>query len=188
MADYNTMLELECGLDRCRDMFWEFVYIVIIPCGVVFLVVFITSIILCCSGCKRKKKYSMNDETQILRYNSIRRASLNLRHLSHNRDTPLLSSRADRDMRTASLNLERDQRYRRGGHGTASAPGTLQRDRDRHNRHARNRNSEISPQYSTPPRYPSTDVGHIGSGVEYAELHHGITQAAVLRQERISTD
>ena len=65
--------------------------------------------------------------TQMQQYNSMRRASLNLRHLSHNRDTPLLSACADREARTASLNLENDPRYRRGGRGTASAPGTLNR-------------------------------------------------------------
>ena len=62
---------------------------------------------------------------QLFRYNSIKRATLNLRHLSHNRDTPLLSSRAERDIRTLSLNFEGEQRYRRPG--SASAPGTLQR-------------------------------------------------------------
>ena len=44
---------LDCGDGRCHDMFWEFVYIVVIPGGVVFFIVFITSIILCCGSCKR---------------------------------------------------------------------------------------------------------------------------------------
>jgi len=39
----------------------------------------------------------------------------------------LLSACADREAPTASLNLENDPRYRRGGRGTASAPGTLNR-------------------------------------------------------------
>ena len=74
------------------------------------------------------QKYSFFfSRTQLLQYNSIRRASLNLRHLSRNRDTPLLSAQHDRDYRTVSLNFDGEQGYRRTGHGTASAPGTLQR-------------------------------------------------------------
>ncbi|XP_060595132.1 uncharacterized protein LOC132749420 [Ruditapes philippinarum] len=182
--EIESISEYDCGDGRCRDMFWEFVYIVVIPGALLFIIVFITSVLMCCSACKRKKPDSLTDETQLIGYNSIRRASLSLRQLSHNRDTPLLSSRANREARTASLNLDRDQRYRRGGRGTASAPGTLQRDRDRHQRHNRDRQSDIPPQYSTPPRFPSAGELNTGSGVEYAELNHGLTVAAEARQEK----
>ncbi|XP_045189316.1 uncharacterized protein LOC123546810 [Mercenaria mercenaria] len=181
--EIESISEYDCGDGRCRDMFWEFVYIVVIPGALLFTIVFITSVLMCCSACKRKKADPINDETQLIGYNSIRRASLSLRQLSHNRDTPLLSSRANRDARTASLNLDRDQRYRRGARGTASAPGTLQRDRERHQRHQRDRQSEIPPQYDTLPKYPSTGELNTGSGVEYAELNHGLTAAAQTSQE-----
>lgn len=184
----ESISEYDCGDGRCRDMFWEFVYIVVIPGALVFTIVFITSVLMCCSACKRRKPDTITDETQLLGYNSIRRASLSLRQLSHNRDTPLLSSRANRDARTASLNLDREQRYRRGAGGTASAPGTLQRDRERHHRHQRERQSDIPPQYSTPPRYPSSGAVNTGSGVEYAELNLALTSAGGVSQVETVAD
>lgn len=185
--EYMSVAEVyNCGEGRCKDLFPEFIFIVIVPGAIVLLVVFITSVLMCCAACKRKKAEPQTDETQLLGYNSIRRASLSLRQLSHNRDTPLLSSRADREARTASLNLDVDHRYRRAARGTASAPGTLQRDRDR--RHRRERLSEIPPQYSTPPRYGSAGEINRGSGVEYAELQHGLALAAVgIQQEEERT-
>ncbi|XP_052772232.1 uncharacterized protein LOC128212114 [Mya arenaria] len=194
--EYSTYSEMDCDLDgRCRDMFWEFVYIVVIPGAVLFTIVFITSILMCCNTCKRKKSDILTDETQLLQYNSIRRASLNLRHLSRNRDTPLLSARADREYRTASLNMDGEQRYRRTGHATSSAPGTLQRDRDRRQRHQMTRRSltdvlqaaadglQTSTEYkeSVPTSEQQQESGRKqsqssmqaqGSGVEYAELNH----------------
>lgn len=48
------MTEIECDTDgRCRDMFWDFVYIIVIPGGILFIIIFITSVLMCCSSCKR---------------------------------------------------------------------------------------------------------------------------------------
>ncbi|WAR22449.1 hypothetical protein MAR_016423 [Mya arenaria] len=61
--EYSTYSEMDCDLDgRCRDMFWEFVYIVVIPGAVLFTIVFITSILMCCNTCKRKKSDILTDE------------------------------------------------------------------------------------------------------------------------------
>ncbi|KAH3712449.1 uncharacterized protein LOC127858440 [Dreissena polymorpha] len=178
--------EMECGDGRCRDMFLEFLYIVVLPGIIMFTIVFFTSILMCRHSCKRKKSTTFSDETQLLQYNSIRRASLNLRHLSRNRDTPLLSGRTERDYRTVSLNLDGEERYHRSMHASASAPGTLQRDNERRrHRHQRYHSStaDVDPlSYGDMPvntaTVTTTAVSLNGgesctqSGVEYAEINH----------------
>ncbi|KAL5021207.1 hypothetical protein ScPMuIL_000362 [Solemya velum] len=143
---------VDCGVDgddRCRDLFMEFVYCVMIPAAVVIGITFVLCVLMFCSGSQSKKqKTSPEDETQLMHYNSIRRASHTLRQLSQHRDTPLMSSRS-------SLTLDRDHRLRRGMRGRDtchSAPGTLQRDRDRHrNRERMSWNNP--PGYRYPPDY-----------------------------------
>lgn len=168
------MRQLDCGEGRCRDMFWEFIYIIIIPVGILFLTVLIISVLLCCSSCKRKKKFTPSEETQLIRYNSIRRASHNLRQLSHNRDTPLLLRLSESQDLTASL--DRDSRYRRGIRpGTSTAPNTLPREKERHHRHSRHRSSDlIPPNYRASQECQPEAKLNPGSGVEYAEVHHGV--------------
>ncbi|OWF41513.1 uncharacterized protein LOC110462346 [Mizuhopecten yessoensis] len=135
------------GERRCRDMWMEFVYIVVIPAGVVLLLAMVLSMILCCSCTRRRKKSESQEDIDLDKYNSIRRASQGLRELSRKRDTLLLSSRS------GSMTLDREHRYRRGMHGRdtcQSAPGTLQRDRRRERREA---HSASPPPYQLPPQY-----------------------------------
>ncbi|KAJ8316821.1 hypothetical protein KUTeg_004725 [Tegillarca granosa] len=127
--------------ERCNDMFMEFIYIVVIPGGLVLILALLLSIIMCCSGTKR---------IQMDRYLSLRRASHSLRELSRKRDTPLIDHSG---MGGSLQTLERD-RFRRGAQGRdrcQSAPGTLQRDRRRYHREA----TTPPPGYHLPPDYSS---------------------------------
>ncbi|KAK3590136.1 hypothetical protein CHS0354_041187 [Potamilus streckersoni] len=174
-----------CMDDRCRDMFMEFIYCIVVPGGILFLVTLIFCVALCCIGCKRKKKDSSNDETQMSGYNSIRRASLTLRSMSQKRDTPLLMQQPDR---SGSLSLDREHRYRRGirGRDTAnSAPGTLQRDRrsGRQNRDS----GALPPEYRIPPGYLQMPADStVPSGVQYSELQQDIPPGSIAQERLVS--
>lgn len=65
---------------------------------------------------------TQTNDIQMENYNSIRRATANLRLMSQNRETPMMGSR------TSSMTLDRSQRrLPRPRHSSSSAPGTLQR-------------------------------------------------------------
>ncbi|CAL1539606.1 unnamed protein product [Lymnaea stagnalis] len=116
-----------CGDNRCSTSFMEFIYCVVVPAVIVLALLALLAVIMCCNSksCKCKKKASQNSQTndiQLEDYNSIRRASTNLRQMSHNRETPLMGSRA------GSMTLDRtSRRVNKGRDSCYSAPGTLQR-------------------------------------------------------------
>ena len=49
----DLVAEFECGEFRCRNMFWEFIYIVGIPAAVLTFVVISACFIACIGCCKR---------------------------------------------------------------------------------------------------------------------------------------
>ncbi|CAE1275231.1 unnamed protein product [Acanthosepion pharaonis] len=71
-----------------------------------------------------EKRICQTSESELIQYSSIRQASLSLRQLSDNRDTPI-------NIRSGSMSLANHKRRQRHGRvrGNAphSAPGTLQR-------------------------------------------------------------
>ncbi|KAK7010520.1 epsilon-sarcoglycan [Biomphalaria glabrata] len=137
MSEYNIARLYNpvksCGESTCDVHFYEFIYCVVVPGTVVLLLALILASIMCCksNACKCKKKnttQSQADEIQMENYNSIRRASAGLRQMSHNRETPIMGSRA------GSMTLDRpNRRGNRYRDSCQSAPGTLQRQhRGRH--------------------------------------------------------
>ncbi|RUS70540.1 hypothetical protein EGW08_021698 [Elysia chlorotica] len=122
----------ECGDGRCVDLFPEFLYCVVVPCGVLVLVCLLIAIVACC----KSKACAMELED----YNSVRRASLTLRQMSRNRETPMMGSR------TNSMTLDRTQRrHNRNRDSCSSAPGTLQR--QNRNRRAERTTSSMAMQF-----------------------------------------
>ncbi|KAH9513361.1 hypothetical protein Btru_034734 [Bulinus truncatus] len=132
-----------CGSERCDQNLNEFIYCVVVPGAVVLLLVLVLSIIMCCksNSCKCKKKgpsQSQENDIQMDNYNSIRRASASLRQMSHNRETPIMGSRA------GSMTLDRpNRRGHRFRDSCQSAPGTLQR--QQRSRHYEQLTMETSP-------------------------------------------
>ncbi|KAK3762328.1 hypothetical protein RRG08_006070 [Elysia crispata] len=140
MASEAELLRLydpptECRDGRCEDLFPEFLYCVVVPCSILVLVCLLIAIVTCCKSksCRCKKYSPLNAQISAVEledYNSVRRASLTLRQMSRNRETPMMGSRAN------SMMLDRSQRrHHRNRDSCSSAPGTLQR-------HHRNRRGE----------------------------------------------
>ncbi|GFR72086.1 epsilon-sarcoglycan [Elysia marginata] len=117
----------ECGDERCQDLFPEFLYCVVVPCSILVFLCLVIAVALCCrsKSCQCKKYSELNPQissVELEDYNSIRRASITLRQMSRNRETPLLGSRAN------SMTLDRSlRRHPRNRDSCSSAPGTLQR-------------------------------------------------------------
>ncbi|XP_070212552.1 uncharacterized protein [Littorina saxatilis] len=119
----------ECGVQRCRDSFPEFIYIVVVPAAVLLLVIHVIlfSLLVCCCVKRRRKPVAESyipSEEQLAMYEAIRRASAGVRRMSHGATTPLL------DSRSGSMSLVRNDHRRRGFRprdSCHSAPGTLQR-------------------------------------------------------------
>ncbi|GFN80445.1 epsilon-sarcoglycan [Plakobranchus ocellatus] len=138
----------ECGDERCRDFFLEFIYCVVISCAVLGLIFFIIAIVACCrSKCCRCKNYTALDTQpsamELEDYNSVRRASQTLRQMSRNRETPIMGSRAG-----SAVTLDRSHRRNpRNRHSCSSAPGTLQR------QHRNRRGERTSLVLEAPPPY-----------------------------------
>ncbi|CAG5119301.1 unnamed protein product [Candidula unifasciata] len=157
---YNPPESYSCRGDRCTNLFPEFVVSVIVPAVVVLLLLMLLAVIMMCSSksCKCRKYSSLQTQTndiQMENYNSIRRATANLRLMSQNRETPIMGSRA------SSMTLDRSQRRpHRPRDSSSSAPGTLQR-------HLRGRildQSESGP----PPPY-SVDLEDSFRGPEFPQ-------------------
>ncbi|CAI9736091.1 alpha-sarcoglycan-like [Octopus vulgaris] len=114
----------KCLSERCHDIFPDFVTFVIIPAAVLLLVVLFLSCMMCCGRVGIEKRICQTPESELTQYTSIRQASLSLRQLSNNRDTPI-------NIRSASLSLAHQKRRQRlnkaHGNTSQSAPTTLQR-------------------------------------------------------------
>ncbi|BFZ01350.1 hypothetical protein BsWGS_04389 [Bradybaena similaris] len=166
MASEQEIIQLynpprECPNDRCHSLFPEFIYCVIIPTAVVLLVMLLAIITMCNSKCCKCRKYSslqtQTNDIQMENYNSIRRASANLRLMSQNRETPMMGSRA------SSMTLDRSQRRTyRPRDSSSSAPGTLQSQR-----HLRSRLLDQSA--SGPPPPYSAELEESFTGQEFLE-------------------
>lgn len=147
----------ECGDKRCEDLFPEFLYCVVVPSSILLLLSFFVGVILCCKSksCRCRKYSALNQQlssVELEDYNSVRRASLTLRQMSRNRETPLLGSRAN------SMTLDRAHRRNpRNRDACSSAPGTLQR--QHRNRRAERPGSSIVQQLNY------VDLDNSGNGL-----------------------
>ncbi|XP_046576881.1 uncharacterized protein LOC124284808 isoform X2 [Haliotis rubra] len=111
MSEFNPP---NYGDERHLDLFLDFLLTVVLPSGIGLILAFCMAMCMCSSGSSRE---------QYSRYESVRRASLSLRHMSQKRDTPLMNN-------DQCMTLDRDHRHRRGFRprdACQSAPGTLQR-------------------------------------------------------------
>ncbi|XP_046327480.2 uncharacterized protein LOC124111734 [Haliotis rufescens] len=137
------------GDERHLDLFLDFLLTVALPSGIGLILAFCMAMCMCSSGSSRKRKLESDDE-QYSRYESVRRASLSLRHMSQKRDTPLMNNEH-------CMTLDRDHRHRRGFRprdACQSAPGTLQR---QHRQRAHSDSQPPPPAYSPPPQYPGNE-------------------------------
>ncbi|KAK6178071.1 hypothetical protein SNE40_012904 [Patella caerulea] len=156
----------DCGDERCRDFFMEFIYFCVIPTSVLFLFTFILGICFCCSKSSRKPKEDLDDQ---MRYDTIRRASRALRRMSYTRDTPLLEDQGN------TMTLDRTDRARHGFRSRDSchsAPGTLQRHKNRHSAayYSSQQSLPPPPAYRLPPQYPDDDVFIQGNNIPMDEF------------------
>ncbi|XP_022338398.2 uncharacterized protein LOC111133945 [Crassostrea virginica] len=112
-----------CADGRCRDMTGDFVLTVVIPVVLVLILALVSAVLLF----RRTKRTEQPEENgvQLARYNSIRRASQNIRELSNHRDSMLSTSRSGSmsqvDRSPWSAQPSRSSTY--------SAPSTLQWER-----------------------------------------------------------
>ncbi|XP_048746058.2 uncharacterized protein LOC125658713 [Ostrea edulis] len=115
-----------CSEGRCRDLTNDFIFIVLVPVVLVLVVAVILAVLLLR---KKSERVECSEENgvQLARYNSIRRASQNIRELSNHRDSMLSTSRSGS---MSFMETERPQRGIRPSRNSAySAPSTLQRER-----------------------------------------------------------
>ncbi|XP_062598243.1 uncharacterized protein LOC134259662 [Saccostrea cucullata] len=169
-----------CPDGRCRDLTDDFIYIVIVPLLIVLIVAAVLAVVLFRRKTKRVESPEENG-VQLARYNSIRRASQNIRELSNHRDSMLSTSRS------GSMSFIDAERPQRGGrpsrNSTYSAPSTLQRER----RHTTSDERTSPPTYTElfssfghPPRDNHSDrsslrvplVYYQHSGEERAVIHN----------------
>ncbi|XP_064602747.1 epsilon-sarcoglycan-like [Liolophura sinensis] len=113
---------------RVHSLFQDFLACVLIPVGVLILLVLVLACVMCCGRTGWEKRVKMTPEPQLVRYNSIRRASISLRQLSENRELALSSA-----SRSTSMNVGPTAGGLSDGepeNTPRSAPGTLQRKRE----------------------------------------------------------
>lgn len=137
-----------CPDGRCRDMSDDFIYIVIVPAFIVVVFAVVLGVLI---FRRRTKRTEPPEDTgvQLARYNSIRRASQNIRELSNHRDSMLSTSRSGS---MSHVDSERPQRGTRPSRSsTYSAPSTLQRDR---------RPISSDERVTSPPTYRELFSGH----------------------------
>ncbi|ESO93094.1 hypothetical protein LOTGIDRAFT_232831 [Lottia gigantea] len=153
-----------CGNEKCREFFMEFIYICVIPTSVLIFLAFILSLCFCCSHSKRSKKTISVEEQQ--RYDTIRRASKALRRMSYTRDTPLLEYE-----KYGTMTLDRSDKYRHGFRSRDScysAPGTLQKHRNRQSAYSSQQSLPPPPVYRLPPQYSTDDPRYIELPYQYS--------------------